>query len=165
MIVGFNHNVNYRGVIFHVQTEDSGPQRPQLVTLLYQGGTIIGSKKTLYTDIIKVANLERVVEDLAKEQHKAMLRSLTRGEFDQRIAQMGISLAVPRATPVDDSAPEESSHPKTATGGDVRTAGSQPPPAPPITAVEPEVDKFRKVKSRELSLEELIYAYLTAGQR
>jgi len=61
MIVGFNHNVNYRGTTFHVQTEDSGLQRPQLTTLLYHGGTILSSKKTLYADIIKVAmiNLHR----------------------------------------------------------------------------------------------------------
>jgi len=33
MIVGFNHNVTYRSVNFHVQTEDSGLKSPHLVTL------------------------------------------------------------------------------------------------------------------------------------
>ena len=95
MIVGFNHNVQYRGVGFHVQTEDSGQKNPQLVTLLYHGGTIIASQKTLYSDIIKVDNLDQVVEDLAKEQHKGMLRRLTKGEFDQRIIDFGIPLSPP----------------------------------------------------------------------
>ncbi len=92
MIVGYNHNVSYRGKTFHVQTEDSGPQRPQLVTLLYLGGTIISSKKTVYADIIKVDRLEKVVEELAREQHKGMLRSLTHGDLDQRIEALGIPL-------------------------------------------------------------------------
>jgi len=92
MIVGFNHNINYKGVGFHVQTEDSGVKSPQLVTLLYHGGTIIASKKTVYADILKVENLSQVVEELAKEQHKGMLRSLTQGEFDQRIVTLNIPL-------------------------------------------------------------------------
>ena len=54
MIVGFNHNVSYKGVGFHVQTEDSGVKSPQLVTLLYHGGTIISSKKTVYEDILNI---------------------------------------------------------------------------------------------------------------
>ena len=100
MIVGFNHNITYRGTGFHVQTEDSGVKKAQLVTLLYHGGTIIGSHKTTYADIIKVNNLEKVVEDLAKEQHKGMLKRLTRGEFDQRIGEMGISIDIDTVAPI-----------------------------------------------------------------
>ena len=84
MIVGFNHNVMYKGKIFHIQTEDSGIRNPHIITLLYQGGTIISSRKTSYADIIKADNLERVVEELMKEQHKEMLRRLKAGEFDER---------------------------------------------------------------------------------
>ena len=150
MIVGFNHNINYRGNTFHVQTEDSGPVRPQLVTLLYHGGTIISSKKTLYADIIKVDHLDKVVGDLAKEQHKGMLRNLTRGEFDRRIEELGIAL-----TPI-----------QTQQNGDKQQAvqsDDQDDKDAAITA-EPVVDKFRKSKTQEPSLNELIYAYLTAGQ-
>ena len=82
MVVGFNHNFRYKGVIYHIQTEDSGLKSPNIVTLLYQGGTILASKKTSYADITKVDNLAQVVEELMKEQHKAMLRSLKAGEFD-----------------------------------------------------------------------------------
>jgi hypothetical protein len=92
MIVGFNHNILYRGVGFHVQTEDGGLKSPNLVTLLYHGGTIIISQKTSYADILSVDNLNHVVEELAKEQHKGMLRRLTKGEFDGRIVEFGISL-------------------------------------------------------------------------
>ena len=116
MIVGFNHNITYRGTGFHVQTEDSGIKKAQLVTLLYHGGTIIGSHKTTYADILKVNNLEKVVEDLAKEQHKGMLKRLTGGEFDQRIGEMGISIDIDKVVPL-----------------------VQPPLPKPAVAVEPTV--------------------------
>jgi hypothetical protein len=85
MVVGFNHNVMYKGEMFHVQTEDSGIANPHIITLLYRGGTIISSKKTSYADIVKVENLGQVVEALMKEQHKDMLRRLKAAEFDSRI--------------------------------------------------------------------------------
>jgi hypothetical protein len=84
MLVGFNHNIMYKGEMFHVQTEDSGMANPHIITLLYRGGTIIASKKTSYADIIKVDSLEKVVEELMKEQHKEMLRGLKAGRFDER---------------------------------------------------------------------------------
>jgi hypothetical protein len=84
MVLGFNHNIRHKGVVFHVQTEDSGINTPHIITLLYRGGTILSSKKTSYADIIKVENLEQVVEELMKDQHKEMLRRLKAGEFDAR---------------------------------------------------------------------------------
>ena len=85
MVVGFNHNFRYKGEVYHIQTEDSGVRSPNIVTLLYQGGTILASKKTSYADIAKIDNLEQVVEELMKEQHKEMLRKLKAGEFDEVI--------------------------------------------------------------------------------
>ncbi len=176
MIVGFNHNISYRGVTFHVQTEDSGVKSSQLVTLLYHGGTIIASQKTVYADIIKVENLNQVVEDLAKEQHKGMLRRLTKGEFDQRISDLGIELAPPTgrgapAAPVEE--PETVQEVKAEDVADAPAPESPhdlpealpvaPEAAEPVTIVEePVVDKFRKPAKPEPSLDDLILAYLLA---
>ncbi len=84
MVLGFNHNIMYRGEVFHVQTEDSGVEIPNIVTLLYKGGVILCSMKTSYADILKMENLEDVVEELMKEQHKTVMRRLKSGEFDER---------------------------------------------------------------------------------
>jgi len=84
MVLGYNHNVRYRGELFHVQTEDSGLANPTIITLLYRGGTIIASRKTSYADIVKIENLEHIVEELMKDQHKEMLRHLKNGDFDER---------------------------------------------------------------------------------
>lgn len=181
MIVGFNHNVSYKGVGFHVQTEDSGVKSPQLVTLLYHGGTIIASKKTVYADILKVDNLSQVVEDLAKEQHKGMLRGLTQGEFDARI----VALKIPLGGAVSDDSPaaavESSAPPADAVARPpVKTAAVAPlPEARPVNSPpeiplsdsmtfmdEPLVDKLRQTKQksrREPSLDDLIFAYLSGA--
>ena len=165
MIVGYNHNVSYRGKTFHVQTEDSGPARPQLVTLLYCGGTIISSKKTVYADIIKVDHLDKVVEELAKEQHKGMLRSLTRGEFDQRIEELGIALGPASVKAQGAGQPiGQTDEEKTEKTTEEAPAVEEKQSCVAIIA-EPSIDKFKKSKPVEPSLEELIYAYLTAGQR
>ena len=84
MVLGFNHNVMYKGEIFHIQTEDSGLANPHIVTLIYRGGVIISSKKISYDDIIKIENLETIVTELMKDQHRDMLRRLKAGEFDER---------------------------------------------------------------------------------
>ena len=84
MVLGFNHNVMYKGEVFHVQTEDSGVSNPHIISLLYKGGVILCSKKTSYADILKMENLENVVEELMKEQHKDLMRRLKTGEFDER---------------------------------------------------------------------------------
>ena len=47
-ILGYNHNVRYRGLVFHVQTEDSGVLSPHLFTHLFYGGTIISTRKLVY---------------------------------------------------------------------------------------------------------------------
>jgi len=84
MVLGFNHNVVYKGEVFHVQTEDSGIKNPHIITLLYRGGVILCSKKTSYADILMMDNLESVVEELMKAQHKELMRRLKSGEFDER---------------------------------------------------------------------------------
>jgi len=84
MVFGYNHNIMYKGEIFHVQTEDSGVTNPHITTLLYRGGVIISSKKTDYADILKIENLAVIVEELMQEQHKEMMRRLKAGAFDEK---------------------------------------------------------------------------------
>jgi len=88
MVVGFNHNFKYKGDVFHVQTEDGGLNTTNIITLLYKGGTILARQKTSYSDIAKADNLDQVVEELMKEQHKEMLKRLKSGDFDDVIDRL-----------------------------------------------------------------------------
>lgn len=137
MVVGFNHNVRHQGELYHVQTEDGGLKNPHILTLLYRGGTIVTSRKTSYADITKAEQLEKIVEDLMKEQHKDMLRRLKEGAFDEQIAAR---FAAPSA-----QAP---------------TLAVPVSPAPPQGAAIPAREEAAVAK-KEPSLDDLILSYLT----
>lgn len=115
MVLGFNHNVTYKGEVFHVQTEDSGVNNPHIITLLYKGGVILCSKKTSYADIVMMDNLESVVEELMKAQHKELMRRLKSGEFDDR----AFSISAPLLENYEIPSPEPE-----------KTAEPSPKPAP-----------------------------------
>src|SRR5512134_1456804 len=82
MVVGFNHNIEHKGKMYHIQTEDSGLDNPHIITHLFVGGNILASKKTSYADIVGAENLAQVVRELMEEQHKEMLRNLINGVYD-----------------------------------------------------------------------------------
>jgi len=87
MQLGFNTNFRYRDVVFHVQTEDSGRANPHVITHLFHGGNILASVKSDYSDLLAEADLEGAVRKLMESQHKAMLKQLSRGEFDDTIRE------------------------------------------------------------------------------
>ena len=147
MVVGFNHNIKYRGKTYHAQTEDSGSDRPQVVTHLFLGGNIVASKRTSYADIAGAENLPDVVRALMEEQHKEVLRNLVHGVYDQ---------AAPPPAPVR------------AFGAPLASPG-QPVPAPPAPpSPEIPVDSadtlFGEDLISERSLDEVILAYLAGDE-
>jgi hypothetical protein len=85
-LVGFNNNVKHLGRIFHVQTEDSGVNRPHIVTHLFvDGGRIIKSTRTDYSEHLGRPDMATVVRRLMKEQHKAMFIALRDGQLNDAI--------------------------------------------------------------------------------
>jgi len=80
-ILGYNHNVRYRGLVFHVQTEDSGVVTPHLFTHLFHHGVIVSTRKLVYD----AGSAEESIKSLMQAQHKATLRDLRRGHFDDKI--------------------------------------------------------------------------------
>jgi hypothetical protein len=83
MIPGFNHNIKHKGRVYHVQTEDSGIKNPHIITHLFVGGNIVASNKTQYADLVQQADFEVRVRAMMEDQHKAMLRNLINGAYDQ----------------------------------------------------------------------------------
>ena len=80
-ILGYNHNVRYRGLIFHVQTEDSGVLAPHLFTHLFHSGVIVSTRKYVYDS----GSTEEAIKSLMQAQHKAVMKELRRGSFDDKI--------------------------------------------------------------------------------
>ena len=80
-VVGYNHNLRYRGRLFHVQSEDSGPVNPHVFTHLFFEGTILSSKKLKYD----AEAHEDVVKVQMQQLHKAMIKELMHGAHDERV--------------------------------------------------------------------------------
>jgi hypothetical protein len=83
MILGINQNIPFKGKTYHIQTEDGGLKNPSVTTVLFIGGTTLASKKTSYADIVKSEQLEMVIKDIMKEQHKSMLLDLKNGRIEK----------------------------------------------------------------------------------
>lgn len=82
-ILGYNHNVRYRGLVFHVQTEDSGLLNPHLFTHLFHEGVIVSTRKLVYD----AGSNEEAIKALMQAQHKAVMKDLRKGSFDEKIDQ------------------------------------------------------------------------------
>jgi hypothetical protein len=82
-ILGYNHNVKYRGLVFHVQTEDSGLMNPHLFTHLFYEGVIVSTRKYVYD----AGSNEEAIKGLMQAQHKAVMKELRKGTFDDKIDQ------------------------------------------------------------------------------
>lgn len=177
MVFGFNHNFRYKGGVYHVQTEDGGEKSPQVVTLLYHGGTILASTKTSYADQLGVDQLEKQVEELMKRQHRDMLRRLKEGEFDGRIENLKFAAAteLPGAPapgiPADPAPPAAA--PVPLDPSPVSSPPSPPPVSPPVpakpisgpatipvTAATPVAKPPAPKPAAEPSLDDIILSYL-----
>src|SRR5258705_7670411 len=126
MITGANTNVRYRGILFHVQTEDSGRANPHIISHVYHGGTILGTHKTDYSDRIDAEDLTSVVRGMIEQQHAAMLQKLNSGGFDAVIAQRLGKSALAAAT--------AAGH---APAGEAKPHPHPPPPPPPPRPAPP----------------------------
>jgi hypothetical protein len=82
---GFNSDVMYRGLQFHVQTEDWGRENPFLVSRVYQNGAVVKSLKTSYSDVLPRSQLrdpsalKAAVSSAMREQHQRILEALVGG--------------------------------------------------------------------------------------
>jgi hypothetical protein len=96
--VGFNSNVRYRGNTFHIQTEDSGRDRPRITTLLFaDGGHIIASQRSEYQHLLSAPDFALQLKQQMQDQHRALLRELASGALDNKIESVVGPLA-PRSS-------------------------------------------------------------------
>ncbi len=87
MSSGFNTDVKVGEHVFHVQTEDRGPNHPIIDTVVYQQGRILHRRASNYeqgADAVpfSAAELRRRVE----EQHRAVIEAIRSGALDADIA-------------------------------------------------------------------------------
>ncbi len=135
--VGFNNNVKYGGNVFHIQTEDSGLDRPHIITHLFaDGGRIIKSNKRSYAEHVKRDDVAPYVRQLMKGQHMEMAILLREGTFDEVIAGRAVGgmhqLEAPPRLEIQKLATKKETRAEAPEGA----SRSIPPPPAPVAAVE-----------------------------
>lgn len=81
--VGFNDNLKYKARVYHIQTEDSGIDKPQILTHLFaDGGRVLKSYKRTYAAEVEREDLEVYVRALMKAQQMEMASALREGKLD-----------------------------------------------------------------------------------
>lgn len=82
MITGFNTDIEHGGVTYHVQTEDKGLAKPIILSLVYDRGTILASKRLPYDDLLKGEFDERVLSERLSRQHKLICAAIKAGRIE-----------------------------------------------------------------------------------
>ncbi len=82
MITGFNTDIDFDGVTYHVQTEDKGLSTPMIMSLVYHRGTILASKRTPYEDLVAEGFDERVLKERLHKQHRLICAAVQAGRLD-----------------------------------------------------------------------------------
>jgi hypothetical protein len=126
VITGFNTDVEYQGVTYHVQTEDKGVSTPLILSLVYDGGTILASKRSPYDDLLKDKFDEKVLAERLDKQHKLICAAVKAGRIED-LKRMTLKNA------------EASKQKKLVVQKEVRPPASEPiaPPPVPVTNLSP----------------------------
>lgn len=97
MITGFNTDIDYNGVTYHVQTEDKGLDTPLILSLVYNRGTILASKRSPYDDLLIGKFDEKELAERLNRQHKLICAAIKAGRIDD-LAKMTAKAAAQRQT-------------------------------------------------------------------
>lgn len=106
MISGMNVDVDYNGVVYHVQTESGSKSHPLVVTTVFKGGAILASRKSDFSDLLDSPDLIENLRERMTRQHRATIDELKSGKI------------------VKSSAPDPAVTPLPATGPSTGTGGA-----------------------------------------
>ena len=83
MITGFNTDIEHDGVTYHVQTEDKGVETPLILSLVYNRGTILASKRTPYEDLLQKGFDEKLLSERLQKKHKLICAAVRAGRIEE----------------------------------------------------------------------------------
>ena len=81
--MGFNHNVMWKGRLFHVQTEDAGREHGHVDTHVFFGGRIVASVRSAYDP--GWSDMAERVTEMMRIKHRAMCVAVVSGRLGARI--------------------------------------------------------------------------------
>lgn len=82
MITGYNTDIEFDGVTYHVQTEDKGLTKPVILSLVYDRGTILASKRLPYDDLLEGELDEEALSARLHRQHRLICAAIRAGRIE-----------------------------------------------------------------------------------
>ena len=140
MITGYNTDVEFDGVVYHVQTEDKGLDTPVILSLVYSGGAILASKRSSYEDLVARGFDETVLAARLQRQHKLICAAVHAGRIDD-LKQLGAREPAPRSSSVSANVEDQVAVAAAAPGKEVVEPEPQVEKMP--AEVEDAGDRFR----------------------
>lgn len=81
MIAGFNTDIEFEGTTYHVQTEDKGAPHSMIMSLVYDKGTILASKRVKYNELGPLELTEKELAERVSRQHKLICAAVKAGRI------------------------------------------------------------------------------------
>jgi hypothetical protein len=80
---GFNSDISYKGLTYHVQTEDWGVGNPFFVSRVFRDGAVLKSVKIPYTKVLPQEKIKdgRSIRVALETQHQSILDLLLSGQL------------------------------------------------------------------------------------
>jgi hypothetical protein len=82
VLTGFNTDIDFEGVTYHVQTEDRGSTNPLIESLVYVKGEILATRRTEYSDLLEAGAEMPSIQILMERQHRNILDAIRTGRMD-----------------------------------------------------------------------------------
>jgi len=79
---GLNTKIKHKGILLHIQTQDTGMKAQYVESLIYAMGKLLTSRKTPYTPFLNTPDLEEKIDQIIKGQHEKILQEIAEGKFD-----------------------------------------------------------------------------------
>jgi hypothetical protein len=80
---GFNSDILYKGLTYHIQTEDWGRANPYFVSQIFRSGAVVKNIKIPYTKVLPRAEKsdEKSISVALEAQHNSVLDLLLSGQL------------------------------------------------------------------------------------
>ena len=76
LIMGLNDNLEFRGKVLHVQTENVSSEKPCILTQVFHGGRVVLTKKYEYESGIEEAEDYKKIQALMYSQHSKIIEGI-----------------------------------------------------------------------------------------
>jgi hypothetical protein len=151
VITGFNTDIEYDGVTYHVQTEDKGLRTPFILCLIYNRGTILASRRVPYDDLVESGFDEKELARRLQKLHKTVCAAISKGRLEdfKRSSERTTPVAAAVTIAETRSATVLNTMTGTAAGFVEFPSLELPIPMPPDPQVIPKVQKKSKSTKRD----------------